>query len=558
MAQVKLSDIRAQFPMYADVPDYQLLGAVHKKFYSDIPREQFLSAIEYDTSKHDPTADMSVGQKLLSGIGQGMTSAGRALAQGVSKLTGAEANGAGLVKQSDIEDAKRLDAPLLKTGAGRVGSAIGTASIAAPAALVPGANTYAGATALGGLTGLALTEGDIADRAKGAAFGAIGGAAGKGLGDLIGWGVPKAVQALSGNRVASQIANAQRDAAAMSAKDAGYVIPPADVNPSILNEALGGLAGKIKTAQVASARNQNTTNALARKALGMADDAPLTADALQAFRNSAASKGYAPIRQAGEVAADAPYMAALDNIAAHYQGAARSFPGKGGMHGPANPVLDMVDQLRQTKFDAGDALDMVKVLRESADKAYRSGDTGFGKASKAAASALEDQIERHLKAAGDDAAMAAFRKARQDIAKSYTVQKAVNPGSGDVSAQALARELQNGKPLSGDLKTIAEIANAFPKATQALKESPKAVSPLDFAFGGGAGLATGNPLAMATMAVRPAARSLLLSKGYQGLLANPQSYAPGLLETALPALDNELVRRSLPFGGGLLGIQLSQ
>ena len=37
---VKLSEIRAQFPMYADVPDYQLLGAVHKKFYSDIPREQ--------------------------------------------------------------------------------------------------------------------------------------------------------------------------------------------------------------------------------------------------------------------------------------------------------------------------------------------------------------------------------------------------------------------------------------------------------------------------------------------------------------------------------------
>ena len=297
MAQVKLSDIRAQFPMYADVPDYQLLGAVHKKFYSDIPREQFLSAIEYDTSKQDPTADMSVGQKLLSGIGQGMTSAGRALAQGVSKLTGAEANGAGLVKQSDIEDAKRLDAPLLKTGAGRVGSAIGTASIAAPA-LMPGANTYAGATALGGLTGLALTEGDIADRAKGAAFGAIGGAAGKGLGDLIGWGVPKAVQALSGNRAASQIANAQRDAAAMSAKEAGYVIPPSDVNPSFINETLGGLSGKIKTAQVASAKNQGTTNALARKALGVADDVPLTADTLASIR-AEAGKAYEAVRALG-------------------------------------------------------------------------------------------------------------------------------------------------------------------------------------------------------------------------------------------------------------------
>ena len=61
MAQVKLSDIRAQFPMYADVPD-PIAQGLFTKFYSDIPREQFLSAIEYDTSKQDPTADMSVGQ----------------------------------------------------------------------------------------------------------------------------------------------------------------------------------------------------------------------------------------------------------------------------------------------------------------------------------------------------------------------------------------------------------------------------------------------------------------------------------------------------------------
>lgn len=499
----------------------------------------------------DPTEGNSFLDNALAATGKGMVSVARALGASPEFL-----RRQGLPGTKEEADAQ--DAPLMKTAGGKVGNVVGQAALAAPAMLIPGANTYTGAALIGAGTGAAFTEGDIADRAKAAAGGAVGGLAGKGLGDLLGWGVPKLAARMANSRATAQVANAQRDAAALAAKDAGYVIPPADVNPSILNEALGGLSGKIKTAQVASARNQNTTNALARKALGMADDAPLTADALQAFRNSAASKGYAPIRQAGEVVADAPYMAALDNIAAHYQGAARSFPGKGGMHGPANPVLDMVDQLRQTKFDAGDALDMVKVLRESADKAYRSGDTGFGKASKAAASALEDQIERHLKAAGDDAAMAAFRKARQDIAKSYTVQKAVNPGSGDVSAQALARELQKGKPLSGDLKTIAEIANAFPKATQALKESPKAVSPLDFAFGGGAGLATGNPLAMATMAARPAARSLLLSKGYQGLLANPQSYEASLLELALPALSSQAVTRPLPIYGGLLGAEMAR
>ena len=547
MAQVKLSDIRAQFPMYADVPDYQLLEAVHKKFYSDIPREQFLSAIEYDTSKQDPTADMSVGQKLLSGIGQGMTSAGRALAQGVSKLTGAEANGAGLVKQSDIEDAKRLDAPLLKTGAGRVGSAIGTASLAAPAMLIPGANTYAGATALGGLTGLALTEGDIADRAKGAAFGAIGGAAGKGLGDLIGWGVPKAVQTLSGNRAASQIANAQRDAAAMSAKEAGYVIPPSDVNPSFINETLGGLSGKIKTAQVASAKNQGTTNALARKALGVADDVPLTADTLASIR-AEAGKAYEAVRGVGTIKADAPYMHALEGLAAKYEGAGKDFPGLA-----KSAVTDLVDSLKQPQFEASSAIDAIKVLRETADKAFRSGDSGLGKAAKSAAGEMESLLDRHLQATGAPAdLLKSFRDARQTIAKTYTVQKALNSETGDVSAQMLAGQLKKGKPLSGDLLDIAKIGSAFPKATQTLKEAPKAVSPLDFAVG------AVSPLGAATIAARPAVRSLLLSKTYQDLLANPKSYAPSLLEQTLPVLDNGLLRSGLPFAGGLLGVQLSK
>lgn len=494
----------------------------------------------------NPTDGNSFLDNAVAATGKGMTSIARALGASPEFL---RRNGLPGTK----EEADAQDAPLMKTAGGKVGNVVGQAAPAAVGMLIPGANTYIGAGLIGAGTGAAFTEGGLEERARAAAGGALGGLAGKGAGDLLGWGVPKITERMASSRAAAQVANAQRDAAAVAAKNAGYVIPPADVNPSFLNEALGGLSGKIKTAQVASARNQGTTNAMARKALGMADDAPLTADTLQAFRNTAATSGYAPIRQAGEVTADASYGKALDAIASQYQGAARSFPGAA-----KNPVMDMVEGLRQAKFDAGDALDMVKVLRESADKAYRAGDSGLGKANKAAAGAIEDQIERHLKASGDDAAMAAFRKARQDIAKSYTVQKAVNPGSGDVSAQVLARELQKGKPLSGDLKTIAEVASSFPKATQALKESPKAVSPLDFAFGGGASLATGNPLALATLAARPAARSLMLSKPYQGLLANPQSYGAGLLESSLPALESELLRRALPVSGGLLGVQLSQ
>jgi len=518
------------------------------EFPDGMTREQMAAAIKANAPRLmssagiNPADDMSTTERTLAGIGSGMSGVVRALGGG--SLLGRM----GLPPTK--EEAQDLDAPLMATTAGKVGRVVGTAVPALPTMLIPGVNTYAGATLAGAVTGAAFTEGGLGERLEGAAFGAAGGAAGKGLGDALGAGSRLLGSKMAASRAAQQVANAQRDAAIQSAQRAGYVIPPADVRGGVLNEALGGLSGKIKTAQVASARNQSVTNDLARKALGLADDVQLNPDTLQAFRNAAANSGYAPIRTAGEVTTDAAYTKALDAIAGQYQGAARSFPGLA-----KNPVLDMVDGLRQSKFDAGDALDMVKVLRESADKAYRSGDSGLGKASKAAASALEDQIERHLKDAGDAAAMAAFRKARQDIAKSYSVQKAVNPATGDVSAQSLARELVKGKPLSGDLRTIAEVGNAFPKATQALKESPKAVSPLDFAFGGGAGIATGNPMALGMLAARPAARSLLLSPMYQGLLAKPPSYGPGLLELALPGLESQYLGRVAP---GLLAANLSQ
>ena len=518
------------------------------EFPDGMTREQMAAAIKANAPKLmsaagiNPADDMSTTERTLAGIGSGMSSVVRALGGGslLAKV--------GL--PASKEDAQENDAALMATTAGKVGRVIGTAAPALPTMLIPGVNTYTGAALAGAGTGAAFTEGDLQDRLEGAAFGAAGGFAGKGLGDALGASARTLGPKMAANRAAQQTANAQRDAAAIAARQAGYVLPPADVRGGLLNEALGGLSGKIKTAQVASARNQGVTNDLARKALGLADDAQLTPDTLQAFRNAAASSGYSPIRAAGEVAADATYTKALDAIAGQYQGAARSFPGAA-----KNPVLDMVEGLKQTKFDAGDALDMVKVLRESADKAYRAGDTGLGKANKAAAAALEDQIERHLKGAGDDAAMAAFRKARQDIAKSYSVQKAVNPATGDVSAQSLARELVKGKPLSGDLRAIAEVGNAFPKATQSLKEAPKAVSPLDFFSGGSIAALLGNPLALATVGARPAARSLLLSKGYQGLLARPPSYTAGLLELALPSLESQYIGRVAP---GLLAANLAQ
>lgn len=474
----------------------------------------------------DPTEGMSGTDKFLAGVGKAMTDVGRGVGQFV-----------GLVDRNDVAESRRLDSPLMNTGAGAAGNFAGNVAMLAPTAMIPGANTVAGAGVIGAAAGLAQPSTSTQETVTNLLLGGAGGAAGQAVANKLpgivqGWKQKAAQEAA--DRTAQ---TAQKFSAAQTGNKLGYVVPPADMNPGTATELLSGLSGKIKTAQVASQRNQAVTDKLARQALGLADDAQLTPDVLQAIRNQAAGSGYAPIRQAGQIVADADYGKALDAIASQYQGAARSFPGAA-----KNPVLDMVEGLRSQAFDAGDGLDMVKVLREAADKAYRSGDTGLGKASKAAADAIESQIDRSLSASGNKGALEAFREARKQIAKTYSVQKALNSETGSVSAQKLAQELAKGKPLSGELRDVAEFATAFPKAAQSLKEAPKAVSPLDWAVSMATTAGTGNPLALMTVGARPAARNMLLSSMYQKAAMNPGFKPSAMSQLAPELIDNQLFR----------------
>lgn len=123
----------------------------------------------------DPTEGMSTTQKTLAGIGKGMVDIGRGIGQRV-----------GLVDQSSIDEAKRLDAPLMDTTAGSVGNIIGQGAVLAPTALVPGANTYLGASVLGAGAGAIQPTATGESVGTNMALGAAGGAAGKYLGDKVG------------------------------------------------------------------------------------------------------------------------------------------------------------------------------------------------------------------------------------------------------------------------------------------------------------------------------------------------------------------------------------
>lgn len=316
--------------------------------------------------------------------------------------------------------------------------------------------------------------------------------------------------ALSPTRVAAS-GGRQTRTAAQNANELGYVIPPVELSPNSVVEGLSGFSGKAKTAQVASARNQSTSNNLARKALGIGPEVDLNVDTLEGLRKQAAS-AYAPVARAGTVVPTTEFTKALDDAIAPFVSQRASFP---GMKVPE--VVNDIAALRSPQFDSGDALAAIRTMREGADKAYRAGEAQSGKAYRQAASALENALETHLQGMGQPGAdiLKGFRDARQQIAKTWTVQNALNPSTGNINAIKLASDLAKNKPLTADLRSVGEFAQAFPKAAQALKEAPNATSPLDWVPAVLTAVGTGNPLPLAAVGARPAARSFLLSSGAQ-------------------------------------------
>jgi len=332
-----------------------------------------------------------------------------------------------------------------------------------------------------------------------------------------------------------------------AAREAGYVIPPTQANPTLLNRVLEGTAGKLTTAQNASARNQEVTNKLAARSLGLADDTPITpellsnirataGDAYEAIANSGLirPKLYAGLTDTGMLKMSSKYSEALDDIAKPFITAAKGFP-----ESTPSPVIDLVNSLKSNSFDASSAVSMIKQLRTGADDAFRSGNTDVGRASKSIANLLENTVEDHLKKTGSADLLKEFRNSRQLIAKTYSIEKALNQTTGSVDAAKLAGQLQKGKPLSGELRQAAQFAQAFPKAARTPEQmgSLPQLSPLDVTAGAGISAILQNPAYLATLGVRPAARSAALSPYVQNrLVQNPNDISQLLeiLRTATP------------------------
>lgn len=489
-------------------------------------------------------------QNLGAGIGGAMMAPVLGLRQIASKF------GAGKMDPQEVEDWKRSMAGLWTTKAGKAGTVLGGVATAAPLMAIPGAATVPGAVLSGAALGALEPVGENDSRGSNAAFGGAFGLGGKVVGDAIGKGVSALYNRAASSLAARKAANATRDATVRQAQGAGYVLPPSQVSPEApgaVNRFLEGFAGKLTTAQEAGIKNQRVTNALAKAEVGLSGDSALTTPALEKVRREA-GQAYAALKEVPHFTVDKDYGAALKDTFGQYRSRAVEFPSQ------TNAKIEaLINDLDRPQFSSSSVVDLIKNLRFQGFKNVKAQDpeiAALGQAQLGAQNMLEDLIERNLATTGQKALLTNYQKARVLIAKAHSIENALEESTGNVVAGKIGREFSKGRPLTGNLKTIGQTSEAFPKALQNVNTSMPGLSPLDTVAGLMASIATGDVRGLALPFARPVARSVMLSKPYQRAMASPPNYEVGAITKGLSKLDNEQLRKLLQAAstGGLLAI----
>ena len=460
-------------------------------------RKYSLSDVVPNTPAEDIGGRVS---NLASGVGLGI----KAPFIGIGNLIGKVPDERVLQFKQELRDNAQLPG-----GVG--GQIIGGSLPAAAASFLPGGNTVAGSAFYNGVYGAIQPTDSMKERGANALAGATGGV----VGQLAGNGIRAATNgfktAAEQKAAAEASRNSMRDSTLAEGRSAGYVVPRSDYDPSFLSNRLESVGGKAAIKQEATHRNQEVTNALIRKDLGIADDQPISIGALENIR-----------KEAGKVYQE---VAALNPI--------------------AQSDLEALKQARS------DAKQWFTAYNRSADPSQLAKAKDYDEI----ANMLEQSLEGHASQAGRNELIPALRDARTTIAKTYTAERALNPATGDINARVMGRLYEKQKPLSGGMETVGKFASAFPKFTGAGASTPaagvsKSEAILGTLLGAGGAAATGSPLGLMAAAIpllSHPARSMALSS----VMQTPKNY-PAALIPRIPGM----VSRGLPAVGAATGLGL--
>ena len=330
--------------------------------------------------------------------------------------------------------------------------------------------------------------------------------------------------------------------------DAGLKIPPSVADAGIAARTVEGLGSKARTAEMMAAENRKLFDSLARKAIGLPKDAPLTPEIVKGTSDAAFEQGYKPIMELGKVGVGKGYRADLINIVKRLEGD-NSFP--------AAQKPEVLQEVQKYLYDATgrplqsftgkDAVLQARQLRLDAADAFKNGKNALALAQKGIAKALEDNIARNLTARGSNGAamLKDFTDARVLMAKAHSVEDALVLGEGSIDAVKILAQASR-KKLTGELATIAKAAKVLGPAAAFSKGIPPPVNLGDSILMGGAGAtaALGFP-ALAGVATIPLARyglrEAVMSKPFQKMLVHGTGQPPG------PGIfGNPVTQRAIP------------
>lgn len=390
-------------------------------------------------------AEMPFASKLAAGFHSGVRSPIRGAGQAL-----------GLVSQAEVDEAKRLEAPLLATGAGTAGNIAGNVAATLPTMAIPGANTLVGSAAVGaGMGALQPTASD--DRGIGgmsptlsnAVMGGAGGAAGQLAGSMMGRAI----------RPVAPVADPERAALVAAAKARGIPLDAADVTGSRPLTTIRDVLGQMPLTADRQAAIQGAKQEAFNRAVGGtfgAPEAALTPQVMSQARNTI-----------GQQFTDlsARNAANVDNAVL----------GKIGALVDESNRFQTSDVSRIVSNYADEILGKVDASGKIPGDAYRALDSQIGRTMRSTTNGdvrhslgqLRDVLREAMDSSINATDQAAWKDARRQYANLMTVAPlAAKNEMGDVSGRTLLSAALRGNKSAqftggGDLGELGRIGRAF-------------------------------------------------------------------------------------------------
>jgi hypothetical protein len=330
--------------------------------------------------------------------------------------------------QNEIDEAKRRDAPLMDTTAGKVGNFIGNVAVAAPTAFIPGANSLVGGTLIGGVMGAASPVASGESRFNNTVMGGVGGLGGSAAGKVVG---------RIANPVQSRLSPELQDLA-NKAEQMGIPLDAADKTGSRPLKVVRSVMESLPlTADKQAALNDAKRAAFNRAVLDnigeVADKA--TPDVLNAARQRIGSQ-YATLSANKSIPLGQDFINSLDSIDSSIT--PFSSPGI------RSAVDKGYDLATQSPISGVDYQKIRSVLGSASSDAFRGNSSELGQALKTIRNSLDDAAQQTLSPADQ----AAWKEANRQYQNLKVVEKAAAPTSadavsGNVSPAKLAQALMS-------------------------------------------------------------------------------------------------------------------